>query len=82
MLNTGGATDLNEGVILRSGPASSETAEMGVPTYLGVLVGAGVGTRWNVMGSCCPCQQCKVLYLPGYAFMVNWTCDPSTYLLR
>ena len=50
------------GVILRSGPANSETAEMGVLTYLGWLVLAGVETRWNVMGGCPPSRMQK-LYL-------------------
>ena len=49
-------------VILRSGPANSETAEMGVLTYLGWLVLAGVETRWNVMGGCPPSRMQK-LYL-------------------
>ena len=51
-----------QGVILRSGPANSETAEMGVLTYLGWLVLAGVETRWNVMGGCPPSRMQK-LYL-------------------
>ena len=50
------------GVILRSGPANSETAEMGVLTYLGWLVLAGVETRWNVMGAWPPSRMQK-LYL-------------------
>ena len=50
------------GVVLRSGPANSETAEMGVLTYLGWLVLAGVETRWNVMGAWPPSRMQK-LYL-------------------
>ena len=42
------------GVILRSGPPSSETTKMGVPTYLEKLQLATVETRWNVMGGCPP----------------------------
>ena len=49
-------------MVLRSGPANSETAEMGVLTYLGWLVLAGVETRWNVMGGCPPSRMQK-LYL-------------------
>ena len=52
----------NQGVVLRSGPANSETAEMGVLTYLGWLVLAGVETRWNVMGAWPPSRMQK-LYL-------------------
>ena len=49
-------------MILRSGPPSSETAKMGVPTYLGWLDLAGVETRWNVMGAWHPSHMQSLIF--------------------
>ena len=52
----------SSGVILRSGTLNSETAEMGVPRYLGWLVLASVETRWNVMGAWPPSHMQSLIF--------------------
>ena len=49
-------------MLLRSGTLNSETAEMGVPKYLGWLVLASVETRWNVMGAWPPSHMQSLIF--------------------